>query len=469
MTFHPRSIRFQLIGWYAGLLLAVFLAFGAYAYSWLHHYMHATANDTLRRRVEIIEATLLSRITETGEPYVIRELEARYAPAINDRFIRVTRPDGSVMYVSGVPADHSFDPVRVPLLDPSFRGRSQREVNVKEGGCLVIVADCDEVGGQRYLLEVGESLKERREVMGAFASLLGIGLPVVLLVVGGGGYFLIGQALRPVRKIVGAAQTISLHHLDQRLPVIDSGDEIETLSRALNEMIVRLDESFQHASRFSSDASHELRTPLTIMRGELEAILANPQLEPGVGEAVGSVLEETERLAKMVEGLFAISRLESGEAVMETTRLDLSELVCTTAEQIRLLADDRRIELTCEAPAPVGIEGDRVRLKQVVVNLLDNAIKYTPEGGKVWLSVRAESAQAVFRISDNGRGIDPAALPFLFDRFYRADEARRLGIEGTGLGLSIVRSICQAHGGSVEAFNEPREGCSFVVRLPLSA
>jgi len=467
MRLNPRSLRFQLIAWYAGLLAAVCLVFGAYAYSWLHHYLRATTSDTLVRRIEIIEATLLSDINQTGEPYVIRELQARYAPAINDRFIRVIRPDGSVMYVSGLPGDGSFDPVHIPLPDLATHSRSEREVSVKGGGSLVIVTDAYRVGGQCYLLEVGASLKEREEVMGAFSAVLGVGLPVVILIVVAGGYFLISQALRPVKKIVDAAQTISLHHLDQRLPVVRTGDEIEALSVGLNEMIARLEDAFRHASRFSSDASHEMRTPLTIVRGELEAIIRNPQLDPGVREAVGSVLEEAERLAKLVEGLFAISRLESGEATMEISRFDLSNLVLTTADQIRLLAEDREIRLTSEAPLPVEIAGDRARLKQVVVNLLDNAIKYTPQGGAVHLSVRAEASQAVFRVTDNGKGIAPAALPFLFDRFYRADDVRTQGIEGTGLGLSIVRSICLAHGGSVEAVNEPQGGCSFIVRLPL--
>jgi heavy metal sensor kinase len=277
---------------------------------------------------------------------------------------------------------------------------------------------------------------------------------------------LVRQALSPVQSIMDAAREISLYHLSRRLPVPRSGDELESLSRALNEMIARLDESFQHTSRFTADASHELRTPLTIMRGELEALIARPKIPPEAAAELVSVLEEATRLTRTVEGLFALSRLDAGEARAERVRLDLAELVSTTVEQMCLLAEERQIDLRCETAEPVQVMGDRSRLKQVVVNLLDNAIKYTPAQGCVTLRVRAAEQRALFEVVDSGVGVAPDDLPHIFERFYRSEKARAGEAEGAGLGLSIVQSICTAHGGTVKLENISPRGCRVTVSLP---
>ena len=277
---------------------------------------------------------------------------------------------------------------------------------------------------------------------------------------------LMKRALTPVQQIVAAAQDISLHHLGRRLPVSDKGDEIASLSIALNQMIARLDESFQNTSRFTADASHELRTPLTIIHGELEAILLGRELEPALRDALGSLLEEVERLVRIVEGLFALSRLDTGEAQAERVRLDLASLAETTAEQMCLLAEEKRIDLVCQTRDGVEVEGDRARLKQVIVNLLDNAIKYSPEHGNIALAVHGRNGSAYLEVTDTGPGVPEAALPHLFERFYRADETRSGEIGGAGLGLSIVQSICAAHGGSVTVKNNLPTGCKVTVELP---
>jgi heavy metal sensor kinase len=296
-----------------------------------------------------------------------------------------------------------------------------------------------------------------------------IGLPVVLGIVIAGGYVLTKRALQPVQTMMRAAQEITLSHLSRRLPTLQSDDEIALLAVVLNQMIARLDESFQNTGRFTADASHELRTPLTIMRGELEAMLLSRSLAPGMRDALASLHEEVERLVRIVEGLFALSRLDTGEAQTERVRFDLAKLAETTADQMCLLAEVKHIDLVRETTHPVEIEGDRTRLKQVVVNLLDNAIKYTPEHGRISMAVRAEDSTALLEVSDTGPGVSDTALPHLFERFFRADEVRSREIGGAGLGLSIVQSICTAHGGSVTAANTPPSGCRFTVELPLAS
>ena len=232
-------------------------------------------------------------------------------------------------------------------------------------------------------------------------------------------------------------------------------------------MIERLDESFQLTRRFAADASHELRTPLTIMRGELESLIKDPTLHEDLAERIGNVLQETERLTRIIEGLLLVSRLETGEAQMRRDKIDLGELIDGIADQMAPLADDKLLKLDRKIAHGVIVEGDEIRLKQVGVNLLDNAFKYTPEGGQIGIDVEAESSLAVFSVSDTGMGISRKALPHIFDRFFRAEQARTSRTSGTGLGLSIVQSIVEAHGGKVLVESQEGRGARFRVELPL--
>jgi signal transduction histidine kinase len=201
----------------------------------------------------------------------------------------------------------------------------------------------------------------------------------------------------------------------------------------------------------------------------LEQFTQRSELDNDTREIFGSMLEEVERLARIVEGLLALSRLDSGEAQMEWVSFDLGELAATTADQMSLLAEDRGIAVVCEASSGIVVAGDRARLKQVVVNLLDNAIKYTSSEGAILLKVSRQNDFALLEVADNGMGIPAGALPHVFDRFYRVDKARTRDQGGAGLGLSIVKSICIAHGAEVQVESSPGKGSRFQVRLPLAS
>jgi heavy metal sensor kinase len=274
--------------------------------------------------------------------------------------------------------------------------------------------------------------------------------------------------LKPVDNLSQKAAAITQHNLSERLPVVRSGDELERLSLSLNLMISRLEDAINSSKQFVADASHELRTPLAVLRGELENLAQDAQLKAATRETLGSSLEEVDRLAEIVEGLLALSRLDTGEARPEWDRFDLAELVATTADQMSLLAEDKHITVTCDSSGPVLIEGDRARLKQVIVNLLDNAIKYTPNGGRIKLKIAQEEGSAVLDVADDGIGIPPEALPHVFKRFFRVDGSRSRDQGGAGLGLSIVKSICDAHGARVEVSSTPGQGSRFRIRQPLA-
>jgi heavy metal sensor kinase len=465
---NTRSLSFRLVAWYASVLTVVFVLLAGLTWLFLRHYLNANVLGIQERRARQIADTLLAPGGRVDEQHLRQEVEELYSPEINARFIRISRGDGWPVYVSGAPRDGSFEPSQVPPAGAAPLPWAHKQPLA--GGALLIAA----VGarahdGSRYVVEVGTSSAAAEATLGHVLGLLAIGLPVAVCVAVAGGFVLVRRALQPVESIARKAEDISLHNLSERLPVVQSGDELERLSVALNRMIHRLEDAVRSSKQFIADASHELRTPLTVMRGELESLVQDAGLGGETRETLGSVLEEVDRLGEIVEGLFALSRLDAGETPAEWVQFDLAELAATTAGQMSLLAEDKRISVSCECTGGVTVEGDRARLKQVVVNLLDNAIKYTPSGGQVRLAVRREAGFAVLEVSDNGVGIPADALPHVFQRFFRVDRSRSREQGGAGLGLSIVKSICSAHGAEVEVSSSPGKGSTFRIRQPLAA
>jgi heavy metal sensor kinase len=465
-----RSIRFRMALWYAALLAGALALFGAATYLGLERYLQKSLEESLIKQARSIGDVLIVNINQSGEDYVNNEITEHYSPEINGRFIRVTRADGKRIYVSGPPKDGTFDPALVAAPHLPVTQEFTREVEMSDEHELLLHGlPFKAADGTKFLIEVAGPYNQIESVLYGLLLTFALGLPLIVAVAIGGGYLLMRGALRPVDEIRQKAAKITSRNLSERLPVVHTGDELERLATDLNNMIERLEESFHQINRFSADASHELRTPLTVLQGELEAIAQKGQTLPeDIRDTVGSALEETHRLAKIVESLLAISRLEAGEAKVQPVRLDLSELVRSTADQMRLLAEEKYISLACDGTEVVEVDADSSRLKQVVVNLLDNAIKYTPEGGKVSISVTQRDSRAVLEVVDSGLGISAADLPHIFDRFYRADKARSRQLGGTGLGLSIVRSICLAHGGQVTVKSTEGRGSLFRVELPLT-
>ncbi len=466
---NTRSISFRLVVRYAGLLTGIFLLLCAVLYLDLQRFLEKDLRQSQSRRAHQIASTLLVHVKQTGEPYVASQTKDWYEPEINDRFIRITRADGTLVYASGVPKDGSFNPAEVPALSQSSLTESYRQLKLS-GGKTLVVADLhfQSPDNSTYLVEFGEPLDPVETMLNHLLLQLALGLPLAVVIIVGGGYLLLRRALTPVEQITRAAERITQHNLSERLPVASTGDELERLSASLNRMITRLDDAFQNSKRFVADASHDLRTPLTVLRGESENFTDDFRLDAEMRERANSLLEEVVHLGKIVDQLFTLSRLDAGEAQTEWTRFDLTELARNTVEQMNLLAEDKGISISCDASQPMQVKGNHVRLKQVVVNLLDNAIKYTPAKGAIQLRVLAVNGHVVLEVKDNGIGIPSDALPHIFERFYRVDQARSADSESAGLGLAIVKSICIAHGAEVEAQSTVGSGSCFRVKLPLS-
>lgn len=466
---NPRSLRFQLIAWYVAVLTGTLLLFGASIYLGVRFLLERNLGDTQVRRAQQIAETLVTRIPEIGSAKLIEDIRVLYAPEHTGRFIRVVRDNGDLVYMSGRASDSTFDPSGMPLAPRPWQHNSSRREVLPGGSELVIGAvTVTPAGSGVHLVEVGAPFGPTATLLNHLLVSLAVGLPLMMCMAVCGGYVLVGRALAPVVKIADSAERISAFSPSERLPLANTGDELERLTTTVNHMIERLNGALESNRRFLLDASHELRTPLTAMRGELEMLVQHGSLTQEDRSKVGSALEEADRLIKIVEALFTISRVDAGEPRGEWVTFDLARLASGVADNLILLAEDRGIELRFESNGAVEVMGDPSRIKQVVVNLLDNAIKYTADGGLVRLIVGAARGLAILEVVDTGIGIPSGAIPQVFERFYRVDDARSRGEGGAGIGLSIVKSICVAHGGQVEVTSVAGRGSRFRVTLPLA-
>jgi heavy metal sensor kinase len=458
-----RSLAFRLGAWYTLLLGAIFLLVGAATFYGLQQYLRANLRDSLSRRSTQVEQILSQAPAVVSNLAIAQEIEIRVAPEFNNRFVRVTRLPATLIYRSGAPADRSFNPTALSTV------ASQKTVGtaIVDAQHLMVRTTPVQAASGTYLVELGVSMQTLDEGLARLLDLLALLLPVLIVCAAGGGYWLVNRALRPVDLLSQTAEQMSLQNLTLRLPVAPSGDALERLAISLNNMLGRLRDSVQTSRRFLADASHELRTPLTVIKGELQELTHASNLTKGdVRERVGSVLEEVARLEHLVSGLLVLSRLDAGETQSDWVSVDLAELAQSTAEHMRLMAEDRGIEIDLSQLRKAAILGDRARLKQIIVNLLDNAIRFTPRGGCVALGTAADDSGAVLEISDTGIGIPAASIAQVFDRFFRVDAARSREDGGAGLGLSIVKSICTAHGGEIDVQSRIGNGSCFRVRFP---
>jgi heavy metal sensor kinase len=455
--------------WYTAFLAGFLVLFGIALYVGLRTYLEKTLRASLSEEAGAITEEIIEHDSQGRTSTLASLLSERFAPQLNDRFIRVTDQSGKVVFSSAKSADGVLDPTLVP---PVARDADQEygAERFLPNGKRVIVQILPTLSKSGLIfVEVGSLYQPVEQVLEGLLLTITIGFPILVALATIGGHFLTKRALAPLREIAGHAERISSTNLFERMPVPNTGDELQQLTVAVNKMMGRLEKAFEHVNRFSADVAHELRTPLTILQGELEATVQDERLTPELLDVIGSALEETERMRTIVEQLLAIARLDSGDAPIAKVELDLGEIVATVAEQMRVLAEEKAITLACLRPEIVSVEGDASRLKQIVVNILDNAIRYTQHGGAVTVAVTREVNWGVITVTDNGCGISPGALPHVFERFYRADTARTRYSGGAGLGLSIVKAICSAHQGEVTISSTEGAGTTVILRLPVES
>jgi len=458
------SLRVRVTSWYAGLLAVALVIFGFAVWLGLRNYLVTTMQRTLRDETANIVDQFVSHVDRKGVHWLAAEIEESYAPESDGRFIRILR-EGQVLYQSRNAQAASIRAWPAPASNSRLASGFFRKIDAGLAGTILFYSsDWTSPSGVHFVVQNGAPTEPIDRILSSLLIALCLLTPAILAGAAVGGYLLMNVPLRPVVALTRQAEQIGTRSLGERLPVIPTGDELERLSTSLNRMIDRLEDALAHNRRFSTDVSHELRTPLTILRGELEPLVENPDLPPLATDAVGSALEEIDRMSDIVESLLAISKLDV-HGPLPRSPVNLNALALSSVEQMQLLAEDKQLAVHASAPGETWVTGDRVRLQQIIVNLLDNAFKYTPAGGDIWLTASAQRGRGVIEVRDNGIGIPAECLPFVFERFYRADRARSRESGGTGLGLSIVKAICAAHDGTVSI--QSREGTGTVVRVEL--
>jgi heavy metal sensor kinase len=462
-----RSLRTRLTLWYTSLLTLTFLVLGGVAYGLLT-YSLAHEVDAALLGVAHELATQARREAPTFFPHALDELF--------QRFFGVSPLD---QYFQMFDAFGRRDP-RLPRSRAKtlpFSAKAQK--NAAQG--LLTFETVEGLGpypvrvltmpvieaGQIRPFQVGASLENAYETRHRFLFIMAVIFPFALLLAGGGGWLLAHRALTPVARMTEAARRIGAAHLAERLQETGTGDELDRLATTLNAMLSRLDDAFHQMRRFSADASHELQTPLTILKGELEVALRTPRSPEAYQEVLQSALEEIDRIATLVEGLMLLARADAGVLRLDLRPVELDQLVQDVYGCTKVLAHAKHLTLGLGAVEPVAIEGDYERLRRLLLNLVDNAIKYTPVGGQVTLSVQYCTKWASVHVSDTGIGLSQEEQEHVFQPFYRTAASHSQGAEGSGLGLCIASSIAAAHGGRIQVASTPGCGSMFTVLLPL--
>jgi len=459
-----RSIRVRLTLWYVLLLALVLVAFSGALYLTLRTALYHNLDNALRNSAALLVNAL--DVDDQGHLTAAPEQPLAWSdPRAGEHFWRVLDPAGRVLAQAGVRdmGDVPVDPVAVATV---LAGREVFDtIRLGNEPIRLYTAPVDHAGRAVGVVQLGLSLDEVRETLAVFLAILGVALPATLTLASLGGIFLAGRALRPVDRITRAAQTISAHDLSRRLNLDLPDDELGRLARTFDGMIARLDEAFRRQRRFTADASHELRTPLTVIKGDLSLALARPRDAQYYRQVLVEVDEEVDRMNRLVERLLTLARADAEGLPLHRQPVNLSLLLAEIVEQAHPLAQAKGLELTAQIASDLTAEVDPDAITEVVFNLLDNAIKYTP-AGRVRLSAHLEGDGIRIAVSDSGPGISAEHLPHLFEPFYRVDRARSRELGGVGLGLTIARELVRAHGGDITVHSVPGEGSTFTVRLP---
>jgi heavy metal sensor kinase len=450
------SIRWKLTMWYGGVLTLVLCAFCAVVFLVLHYQGLSRIDDGLHEEL----ADVLFEINRASDSKNLLEwLERRFSQHEGFDF-QITDPKGARFFASARLASADL-----PLPATESKSAAFESVTVGSRGRWRVVSIQAEGPGTLLTVQVARPLATFDHEMAELLVTLCLTGALTLLVASSGGYFLARRALLPVQNMTRTANQISADQLSQRIDVDNPADELGALGQTLNRMFERLERSFTEIRLFTADASHELRTPLTAIRTEAEVTLGKlPDKEHQ--QILGSILEECDRLTRLTDQLLTLSREDAGMSKPVWEPVDLPALVRGVVETMRLLAETKGLRLDMEEQDPITIHGDPARLRQVFYNVIDNAIKYTPEGGTITVKMEALPQAARVTVTDTGIGIPPEYLERVFDRFYRVDKARSRDQGGTGLGLTIARSIVVAHGGKMELKSTLGQGTTCVLVLP---
>ncbi|MBE0618118.1 MAG: heavy metal sensor histidine kinase [Proteobacteria bacterium] len=465
----PQTLRAQLTLWYGAFVFSIVLAFGGILYGVLAHSLYRSMDQRLLALAEVVAESSVRNFLRPGFNDFTRLLEEFFGVPTAGQFIQVLDPSGNVGSRSP-----NLERRRLLVSPGAFRravhGESSYET-LAEGPTPIRMLMYPVVVRSRVrnVVQVATSLGPVLEALNQVLWILAVGIPGLLLIALLGGWFLAGRALQPLDAVVDELRELDADSLNARLPAKAGTLEVRDLAENVNALLGRLEGAFRRVREFTADASHELRTPLTVLRGEAEVALRKPRSPEEYQGVLVSSLEEIDRMGRIVEDLLLLAKGDLGEAPVYKASLDLAEVLQEVAAQTTLLAEGKGLQFTYAGGPPARVVADSLRLRQLFWNLLDNAVKYTPPGGKVFLS-HGGSAPGWVRVTvkDTGLGIPAPDLERIFERFYRVDKHRARSQGGSGLGLAICRWIAEVHGGRIEVQSVPDQGSSFTVYLPLA-
>jgi heavy metal sensor kinase len=474
------SMRARLTLWYTAILALVLTGFAVATYFYIARATSERTDASLAESADSFISSVKPELNEAGQPPSAAIKEVLSAFHFPDRQIAIFDESRRLIAESGLPGRTKLARGWPPadsfgfIVDPTLK---------KPGNCALLPGN-NEIrvcatplrnGSQVFMVVVAKSLHEEEESLGQVRTAFLIAIPLSLLLASIGGYLLARRSLAPVVAMGDQAARISATNLHERLPVKSERDELGRLAVTFNDLLQRLNLSFEQQRRFMADASHELRTPLAIVRGEAEVALSLPEREGGeYRESLTAVHDEGMRMSRIVEDLFTLARADAGQYPFKPVEFYIDDLINDCVRSARSLAENRAVRLRVEgAGSELLFRGDEALFSRMLMNLLDNAIKHTLPNGQVLVSRTSTGDTHVIRVEDTGAGIPVEAQPHIFERFYRADKARTRNLEsdgsGAGLGLSIAQWIAELHGGRIILERSDQTGTMFAIHLPISS
>lgn len=460
-------IRWRLTLLYGGMLFLILVVFSSGVYI----YFRNSLQKSIDTKIKSIGDVLSSSMSDKNDPSIFGNFE-RYLENVLGRkpkgkFIQIIDSSGRIgAKTSDIEAQTL--PTSFETLERALSGEVVYETieGTKPRHRLVTIPILD---NKRVtsIVQVGTSLEDFDETMKRLLIIMVIGIPFSLGVILWIGYFMAKKSLRPVDQIRRTAVKISVSNLDERIDIGPRKDELGKLAQTFNEMIGRLKDAFQRINQFSVDVSHELKTPLTILKGETEVALRKDRGAEEYRRILHSHLEEIDWMTRIIDDLLLLSKADAGEVVLNVDEIDLRDLIVDVYMNTRLLAEQKQIGFSLGNVSDTKLRGDELKLRRMLLNVVENGIKYTQRGGSVEIASTVNNGYVRVSVKDTGIGIAEEDIKYIFDRFYRADRSRKRE-SGSGLGLSISKWIAEAHKGSIEVTNNTPSGSLFSIKLPLS-
>jgi heavy metal sensor kinase len=452
------TIRARLTGWYAVVLTAMMVVYAAATFMAVRHEFLEQLDERLREDFEAAEA----RLTRTADGRVAWATDARQDVDDEARVFEAWSATGEQIHRSGASA--VLPPIALPAPGSAYR----YETIVANGERWRSIAAPAAIGDYNVVLRVSRSEERVREELSEVLVVLVLGLPLVVALAGVGGYLLAHRALAPIDHLGSEARRITAERLHERLTVPNHRDEIGRLANVINDTFARLESSFDQLRRFTADSSHELRTPLAVVRGIGEAAVAERRTPDEYKEAIGSMLEEVDRMSGLVDTLLRLSHADAGAIRLSKEPLDVGQLARDVSSSLAILAEERKQTLSLQTDDSIVARVDRLVLREALTNVLDNAIKYGPAGSTIAIRVtRTGHDKVLIAVADEGPGVPLEHRERIFDRFFRLDQSRTRNGGGAGLGLAIARWAVEIHGGQITVDDGPRGGSEFRILLPL--